>query len=154
MGFPCGLAGKESTCNAGHLGSIPGLGRSPGEGKSYPTPVCWAGEFPGLDRPWGCKGSDTTERLSLSSVCALTLVGPELPFSPPQDALPSPGPCPLLSPSGFPGADSQDLWSGADSPGLRTTLCFPVPHPLRDTKRTFRGLPGPSPPRGTPCSTQ
>ena len=29
-------AGKESTCNAGDLGSIPGLGRSPGEGKGYP----------------------------------------------------------------------------------------------------------------------
>ena len=36
MGFPCGLAGKESTCNAGDLGSIPGLERSPGEGKGYP----------------------------------------------------------------------------------------------------------------------
>ena len=35
-GFPCGLAGKESTCNAGDLGLIPGLGRSPGEGKGYP----------------------------------------------------------------------------------------------------------------------
>ena len=36
-GFPCGSAGKESTCNAGDLGSIPGLGRSqPGEGKVYP----------------------------------------------------------------------------------------------------------------------
>ena len=34
--FPCGSAGKESTCNAGELGSIPGLGRSPGEGKDYP----------------------------------------------------------------------------------------------------------------------
>ena len=32
-GFPCGSAGKESTCNAGALGSIPGLGRSPGEGQ-------------------------------------------------------------------------------------------------------------------------
>ena len=31
-GFPGGSAGKESTCNAGELGSIPGLGRSPGEG--------------------------------------------------------------------------------------------------------------------------
>ena len=36
MGFPCGSAGKGSTCNAGDLGSIPGLGRSPGEGKGYP----------------------------------------------------------------------------------------------------------------------
>ena len=36
MGFPCGSAGKESACNAEDLGSIPGLGRSPGEGKGYP----------------------------------------------------------------------------------------------------------------------
>ena len=35
-GFPCGSAGKESTCNVGDLDSIPGLGRSPGEGKGYP----------------------------------------------------------------------------------------------------------------------
>ena len=31
MGFPCSSAGKESACNAGDLGSIPGLGRLPGE---------------------------------------------------------------------------------------------------------------------------
>ena len=36
MGFPGGSAGKESACNAGDLGSIPGLGRWPGEGKGYP----------------------------------------------------------------------------------------------------------------------
>ena len=30
LGFPCGSAGKESVCNAGDLGSMPGLGRSPG----------------------------------------------------------------------------------------------------------------------------
>ena len=35
LGFPCGSAGKESTCNAGDLGPIPGLGRSPGEVKGY-----------------------------------------------------------------------------------------------------------------------
>ena len=35
-GFPCGLVRKESPCNAGDLGSIPGLERSPGEGKGYP----------------------------------------------------------------------------------------------------------------------
>ena len=33
--FPCGSAGKESTCNVGDLGLIPALGRSPGEGKGY-----------------------------------------------------------------------------------------------------------------------
>ena len=36
VGFPCGSAGKQSACNAGDLGSIPELGRSPGEGKGYP----------------------------------------------------------------------------------------------------------------------
>ena len=35
-GFPCDSAGKESTCNVGDLGSIPWLGRSPGEGNGYP----------------------------------------------------------------------------------------------------------------------
>jgi len=34
--MPCGSAGKESACNEGDLGLIPGLGRSPGEGKGYP----------------------------------------------------------------------------------------------------------------------
>ena len=36
LGFPCGSADKESACNVGDLGSIPGLGRSPGEGNGYP----------------------------------------------------------------------------------------------------------------------
>ena len=40
MDFPCGSAGKESACNAGDLGSVPGLGRSPGEGKGYPLQYC------------------------------------------------------------------------------------------------------------------
>ena len=39
-GFPCGSAGKESARNAGDLGSIPGLGRSPGDGKGYPLQYC------------------------------------------------------------------------------------------------------------------
>ena len=59
LGFPCGSAGKESTCNAGDLGLIPGLGRPPGEGKGYPlqnwervpTPVFWPREFHGLYSP-------------------------------------------------------------------------------------------------------
>ena len=36
LGLPCGSARKESSCNAGDLGLIPGLGRFPGEGKGYP----------------------------------------------------------------------------------------------------------------------
>ena len=39
--FPCGSAGKESACNAGDLGSIPRLGRSPGEGIGYPLQYSW-----------------------------------------------------------------------------------------------------------------
>ena len=41
-GFPCGSAGKESTCNVGDLFLIPGLGRSSGEGKGYPLQCSWA----------------------------------------------------------------------------------------------------------------
>ena len=44
LGFPDSSAGKESACNAGDLGSIPGLGRSPGEGISYPL------QHPGLEK--------------------------------------------------------------------------------------------------------
>ena len=36
VGFPDSSAGKESACNVGDLGSIPGLERCPGEGKGYP----------------------------------------------------------------------------------------------------------------------
>ena len=36
LGFPCSSVGKEFACSAGDLGSIPGLGRSPGEGNGSP----------------------------------------------------------------------------------------------------------------------
>ena len=48
LGFPCGSAGKESSCNAGDLGSIPGLGRSPREGKGYPL------QYSGLKNSMKC----------------------------------------------------------------------------------------------------
>ena len=48
LSFPCGSAGKESACNAGDLGSIPGLGRSPGEGKGYPL------QYSGLENSTDC----------------------------------------------------------------------------------------------------
>ena len=60
LGFPHGSTGKESTCNVGDLGSIPGLGRSLEKGNS-PAPVFWPGEFHGLYSPWGHKELDTTE---------------------------------------------------------------------------------------------
>ena len=52
LGFPCGSAGKESVCNTGDLGSVPGLRRSPGKGTDYPL------QYSGLENfmdynPWG-----------------------------------------------------------------------------------------------------
>ena len=72
--FPGDSDGKESACNVGDLGLIPELGRSPGEGNSYP-PVFLPGEFNGQRslagyRPWGCKQSDVTKWLTLSLLCA------------------------------------------------------------------------------------
>ena len=62
-GFPCGSAGKESSCNAEDLGLIPGLGRSPGEGKGYLL------QYSSLENsmdysPWSHKELDMTEQLT------------------------------------------------------------------------------------------
>ena len=69
MRFPGGSAGKESTYNAGDLGSRPGfnpwVGKIPCRRERLPTPVFWPGEFHRLYSPWGRKESDMTERLSL-----------------------------------------------------------------------------------------
>ena len=48
LDFPCGSAGKESSCNAGNLGLIPGLGRSPRERKGYPL------QYYGLENSMDC----------------------------------------------------------------------------------------------------
>ena len=64
VGSPGGSAGKESACNAGDLGLISGLGRSPGEQNSYPLQYSGPGEVHGQYSPLGCKELDTTERLS------------------------------------------------------------------------------------------
>ena len=72
VGFCCGSAGKESTCNAGDLDLIPGLRISPGEGKGYPL------QYSGLENsmdcivhgvysPWGCKQLETTRQASFTS---------------------------------------------------------------------------------------
>ena len=66
LGFFYGSAGKESACNAGDPGLIPGLGRSPGEGKGSLLQYSWPGDFHGLYSPWGRKELGMTERPSLS----------------------------------------------------------------------------------------
>ena len=68
-GSPVGSDGKESACNTGDLSSIPGSGRSPGEGNGYPLQHSCL-ENPHGQRslvgysPWGRKELDTTERLT------------------------------------------------------------------------------------------
>ena len=73
-GFPDSSVGKESTCNGGDPGSIPGSGRSPGEGIRYPL------QYSGLENSMGCivhgvVESDTTEQLSLHLQRDLGLLG-------------------------------------------------------------------------------
>ena len=54
-GFPSGTAGKECIRNAGDLGSIPGLGKCPGEGNSYPL------QYSGLENSMGCTVHEVTK---------------------------------------------------------------------------------------------
>ena len=63
---PGGSEGKESVCNAGDLGSIPGLGKSPGGGLGNPLQYsCWGNPHGQMSlagySPWVCQESDTTE---------------------------------------------------------------------------------------------
>ena len=73
MGFPGGSEGKASACNAGGLGSIPGSGRSPGEGNGNPLQYSCLEKSHGQRSlvdysPWDHKESDTTERLHFLSL--------------------------------------------------------------------------------------
>ena len=63
-GFPGGSAGKESACDGGDLGLIPGLGRSPGEGNGCPLQCSGLETSMDCVVPGGGKESDTTEGLS------------------------------------------------------------------------------------------
>ena len=69
-GFPGGSVGKESACSASDPGSIPGLGRSSGEGNGYPRQYSCLENS--TDRPlmgyspWGLKELDTSEQLTLT----------------------------------------------------------------------------------------
>ena len=64
--FPCGSAGKESTCNLGNLGSIPGLGRSPGEGKGYLL------QYSGLENSMDCVHGVAKSWIQLSRLSLYT----------------------------------------------------------------------------------
>ena len=81
QGFPCGSDGKESACNVRDLGSIPGLRRSPGEGKGYPL------QYSGLDNSMDCiihgghKESDMTEWLSLSYIIKRIIILMDMSYS-------------------------------------------------------------------------
>ena len=72
MGFPDGSDGKGSVCNAGDPASIPGSGRSPGEGNGNPLQYSCLenpmdrGAWQATCSPWGHKESDTTERLDFT----------------------------------------------------------------------------------------
>ena len=78
MGFPGGSDGKESACNVGDPGLLPGLARSPGGGHGNPP------QYSCLENPhgqrnlagyslWGLKELDMTERLSIAA-CIFLLV--------------------------------------------------------------------------------
>ncbi|CAI9161147.1 unnamed protein product [Rangifer tarandus platyrhynchus] len=72
MGFPGGSNGKEYASNVVDLGSIPGLGRSPGGGHGNPLQYSCLGNLHGQKSlmgysPWGHTESDTTEQLNTGS---------------------------------------------------------------------------------------
>ena len=72
MGIPGGSEGKESACNAGDLGSNPGLGRYPGGGRGDPFQHSFL-ENPHGQRAWRATvhrvaESDTTEQLSMAQL--------------------------------------------------------------------------------------
>ena len=76
IGFPGGSVIKESPCNAGDLGSVPGSGRHPRGGNG--NPLQHSGQENSINREaWqatvhgGCKGSDATEQLSLTYLCKI-----------------------------------------------------------------------------------
>ena len=73
VGFTGGLDSKESTCNVGDLGLIPGLGRSPGGGHGNPLQYSCLENSRGQRSlagysPWGHKESDTTHVTYLKSI--------------------------------------------------------------------------------------
>ena len=78
LGFPGGSDGKESTCDAGDVGSIPGLGRAPGKGSDNPFQYSCPGESHGQRSlagysPWDCKELDVTEHTRMHHTVLITV---------------------------------------------------------------------------------
>ena len=65
-GFPGGSVSKESTCNVGDLGYIPGLGRSPGRGPWQPTPIFLPEESPWTEEHGGLQSKELQSQTQLS----------------------------------------------------------------------------------------
>ena len=84
MGFPGGSDGKESACNAGDLGLIPGLGRFPGGGLDNPLQYSWLENPRNKGASWaavhGVTESDTAERLNTWKVNELAIILASLDF--------------------------------------------------------------------------
>ena len=95
LGFPCGSAGKESACNVGDLGSIPGLGRSPGEGKGYPL------QYSGLENSMDCIVHWVTKSRTRLSNFHFTL--------PPFDLVPSKS-SPAIAPTPSGVSSTPKIW--------------------------------------------
>ena len=114
LGFPSGSAGKESVCSAGDLGSIPGWGRSPGEGKGYPL------QYSGLENSMDCivhgVAKSRTQLSDFHLCCCCCSVGKFCLFETPWNVVHHQAPLSL----GFP---MQEYWSG---------LPFPSPGDLPD----------------------
>ena len=79
LGFPSSSGGKECACNAGDPGSIPGLGRSPGEGIGYPLQYSWVSlvaqlvkNLPAMRKTWvqSLSWKDPLEKATHSSILA------------------------------------------------------------------------------------
>ena len=91
-GFPGDSGGKESACNAGDSGLIPGSGRSPGEGSgTHSTILAWRStwtEEPGGYSPWGCKESDTTSAAVAKSLQSCPTLCDPIDGSPPGSTVP------------------------------------------------------------------
>ena len=109
LGFPGGSAGKESTCHAGDLGSIPRLGRSPGEGKGYPL------QYSGLENSTDYIIHGVT---NLCSTTALWCSGPlwKIPHEPASS---------LRAIFQLPGGPRWSILKGRGSPILGGAVCKP-----------------------------